>query len=197
MIVSLKGILDVREPDHVVIDVGGVGYLCFISVNVYDSLPAAGKIIKLLTYHHITEKGQELFGFAEEDERSLFKLLISVSGIGPKTAIQLLSAVVPAEFKRRIVAGEVGMLTSLPGIGPKTARRIIVELKDKFVKLSDEELPIEGDEVLQPEIEETITALTHLGFKPAEIRKVLKKITDKTTGLDTQELIRQALNLLR
>ena len=89
----------------------------------------------LSTFFNVTEKSQDLFGFNESNEKELFTLLISVSGIGPKIAINLLSFVKPEDFKQRLISGEVEMLTSLPGIGPKTARRIIVELKDKFIKV--------------------------------------------------------------
>ena len=137
MIKSIRGILIDKNPSEVIIDANGLGYQCYISNNTFENLGQLGKEVSLLTYFHITENSQSLFGFLDLEEKKLFEMLISVSGIGPKTAIILLSAVSPEDFKKRLVSGEVSMLTALPGIGPKTARRIIVELKDKFVKLEE------------------------------------------------------------
>jgi len=122
-------------------------------------------------------------------------MLISVSGIGPKTAINLLSAVTPEEFKRRLIAGEVAMLTALPGIGPKTARRIIVELKDKFVNVSKEDLPIEGD--MSGTSGDAYDALLALGFQAKDIRGSILKVTSKQQDLSTEEIIKQTLAELR
>ena len=132
MIVTIRGIITQKLPDTIIIEINGLGYAYHISTNTYDQLPKRGNEVSLLTYFHVTENNHSLFGFINETERNLFIMLIGVSGFGPKTAIALLSAVSADEFKRRIIAGEVSMLTALPGIGPKTARRIIVELKDKF-----------------------------------------------------------------
>ena len=123
-------------------------------------------------------------------------MLIGVSGIGPKTAIVLLSAVSPEEFKRRLIASEVSMLTALPGIGPKTARRIIVELKDKFVKLSRDDLPKEESDVL-PEVSDAYDALLALGFQMKDIRNAISTIQSKDQEIDTEEIIKQALIELR
>ena len=145
MIVSLSGKIQQKTPTEVVINVNGQGYLCFISNNTYDKIGQIGDSITLKTYLQISENLHSLFGFYDLVEKNLFEMLISVSGIGPKIAINLLSAVTPDEFKRRLIAGEVSMLTTLPGIGPKTARRIIVELKDKFVDIQKDELPKEDE----------------------------------------------------
>ena len=122
--------------------------------------------------------------------------LEDISGIGPKTAIVLLSAVSPDEFKRRLIAGEVSMLTALPGIGPKTARRIIVELKDKFVKLSSDDLPKEESDAL-PEVNDAYDALLALGFQIKDIRNAISTIQSKDKKMGTEEIIKQALTELR
>jgi len=197
MIVTIKGKLTKKEPTGIIVDVNGLGYYCHISTNTYDSLPNLREEISLLIYHHITDSSQDLFAFSAESERVMFKMLIGVSGIGPKTAIVLLSAVTPDEFKRRLIAGEVGMLTALPGIGPKTARRIIVELKDKFVKLGEEELPIEADEGMIASANEAANALSTLGFKLTDIRKVLNQILKDESNLTVEQLIKKGLELLR
>ena len=192
MIVTIKGILTKKKPDSIIVACGGLGYACHISTNTYDALPDVKKEVRLLTFFHVTENSQNLFAFQSQTERELFLMLIGVSGIGPKTAIVLLSSVTPEEFKRRLIAGEVSMLTALPGIGPKTARRIIVELKDKFVKLSGNELPREDSDTPR-EISDTYDALTALGFQMNDIRRAVSKVHSKTPELSTEELIKQAL----
>ena len=196
MIVNIRGILARKMPEEIVIETGGLGYACRISINTYDQLPKPGREVSLLTYFQVTENSQALFAFANETERELFIMLIGVSGIGPKTAIVLLSAVSPDEFKRRLIAGEVSMLTALPGIGPKTARRIIVELKDKFVKLSADDLPREDSDV-KPEVSDAYDALLALGFQLKKIRNVITKVQNENKDLSTEEMIKLALTELR
>ena len=196
MIVSIRGKLVRKMPEEIIIETGGLGYVCFISNNTYDNLPKPGKEVSLLTYFHVTENNQQLFAFSELTERELFMMLIGVSGIGPKTAIALLSAVSPDEFKRRLIASEVGMLTSLPGIGPKTARRIIVELKDKFVKLSKDELPKEEENV-SPEVSDAYDALLALGFQMKDIKNAISQASNQSKKISTEELIKEALAELR
>ena len=196
MIVSIRGKLTRKMPEEIIIETGGLGYVCFISNNTYDNLPKPGEEVSLLTYFHVTENNQQLFAFSEVTERELFMMLIGVSGIGPKTAIVLLSAVSPDEFKRRLIASEVGMLTALPGIGPKTARRIIVELKDKFVKLSKDELPKEELDVT-PQVSDAYDALLALGFQMKDIKNAISKASNQSEKLNTEELIKEALVELR
>jgi Holliday junction DNA helicase RuvA len=196
MIVSIKGKLIRKMPDEIIIETGGLGYACFISNNTYDNLPKPGEEVSLLTHFHVTENSQQLFAFNEITEKELFLMLIGVSGIGPKTAIVLLSAVSPNEFKRRLIASEVTMLTALPGIGPKTARRIIVELKDKFVTLSKDELPLEESDV-SPEVSDAYDALLALGFQMKDIRNSITTVQIQGEKLSTEELIKEALAELR
>ena len=196
MIVTIRGILTQKMPDEIVIEISGLGYACYISTNTYDNLPKPGEEVSLLTYFHVTENSQQLFAFANVTERELFMMLIGVSGIGPKTAIVLLSAVSPDEFKRRLIASEVSMLTALPGIGPKTARRIIVELKDKFVTLSPDDLPYEDSDV-KPEVSDAYDALLALGFQMKDIRNAISKVQNGEKDLGTEEMIKQALKELR
>ena len=196
MIVSLKGILVNKNPSEAIIDVNGVGYLCFISNNTYDSLPLKGVEVSLLIYHQISENSQNLYGFSDEVEKDMFLMLISVSGIGPKTGINLLSSVSPNEFKRRLVAGEVELLSALPGIGPKTARRIIVELKDKLVSYSDNSMPIENSENSES-YQDAYDALKSLGFNINEINKCLSTLAESNSDFNTQDLIKEALKVLK
>ena len=191
MIVHLSGELIFKDPSYAVIDVQGVGYKVYISLNTYNALPNIKDHVFLSTFFNVTEKSQDLFGFNESNEKELFTLLISVSGIGPKIAINLLSFVKPEDFKQRLISGEVEMLTSLPGIGPKTARRIIVELKDKFIKVDKNDLPIDSDLNLDSD---ALNALRNLGFRSTDITKALNKI-DKDCSLE--EKIKLALKELR
>tara|TARA_Y100000996_G_scaffold4580_1_gene4189 strand:- start:812 stop:1405 length:594 start_codon:yes stop_codon:yes gene_type:complete len=196
MIVNLKGVLVDKKPSEAIIDVNGVGYLCFISNNTYDSLPHKGDNVSLSIYHQISENNQSLYGFIDSIEKDMFLMLISVSGIGPKTGINLLSSVSPNEFKRRLVAGEVELLSALPGIGPKTARRIIVELKDKLVGYSDNSMPIENSQNNQI-YQDASNALKSLGFNLSEINKCLNQIIEKDNNINTQNLIKESLKALR
>ena len=123
-------------------------------------------------------------------------MLIGISGIGPKTAISMLSNISSNEFKKRIIRSDVNMLTEVKGIGPKTAKRIIIELKDKFVQMSDDELPIEKNEKYNIILHEAFEALLALGFKSKEINKVFRSINIANTEVNTEVLIRKALKLL-
>ena len=196
MIVTIRGKLIRKMPAEIIIETGGLGYALSISTNTYDQLPKLEDKVSLLTYFHVTENNQSLFAFSDETERELFLMLIGVSGIGPKTAIVLLSSVTPDEFKRRLIAGEVSMLTALPGIGPKTARRIIVELKDKFVKLSADDLPREDDEIY-PDVSDAYDALLALGFQMHDIRQAIGKIQNGSHNMETEEIVKRVLAQLQ
>ena len=196
MIVSLKGILINKHLSEITVDVNGVGYLCYISSNTYNDLPLLKEEVSLLIYHQISENSQSLYGFSNSIEKELFLMLIGVSGIGPKTGINLLSSVSANEFKRRLVAGEVELLSSLPGIGPKTARRIIVELKDKLIDGSNNELPLENSQNNQF-YQDALNALKLLGFKSNQINKVLNQVLNDKNDLNTKDLIKESLKLLK
>ena len=193
MIVNIRGILIKKMPTEVIIEAGGIGYSLSISTNTFDNLPKLRDEVTLLTYFHVTENKFDLYGFLDDTERDLFIMLIGISGIGPKTAINMLSAVPPSDFKNRLIAGEVKMLTSLPGIGPKTARRIIVELKDKFGKFDKDELPLEET----PIDDDAFRALKNLGFSPVIIREVINEILSKNNNLNTEDIIKKSLKILK
>ena len=194
MIEYISGILLKKESNYIIIDVNGMGYKVSISLNTYDALPVINKKVSIDTFFHVTENNQSLFGFLDSLEKELFGMLISVSGIGPKTAIGLLSAVKPNDFKQRLIAGEVKMLTSLPGIGPKTAKRIIIELKDKFIRSDVNDLPVEEDEVYNSD---AYYALLNLGFRSNNIKKVIDKVILNDNKISTENLIKESLKKLR
>ena len=193
MIEYISGKLINKTTSTIVVDLKGMGYLINCSLNCYDKLPNINSDIFILIYFHIHENNQELYGFVDETERHLFKLLIGISGIGPKTAINMLSAVPPEEFKKRLIAGEVKMLTSLPGIGPKTARRIIIELKDEFGDFNKDDMPLEND----ISSNDAFSALKNLGFDTKSITEVINTILKKNKNIDTEEIIKKALQLLK
>jgi len=193
MIDFISGKLRRKKSNNITVDVNGIGYRVYISLNTYDKLPNLDKSIYLDTYFNVTENSHDLYGFHDVLEKDLFTMLISVSGIGPKTAISLLSAVKPDDFKSRLIRGEVKMLTDLPGIGPKTARRIIIELKDKFVKSKDDDLPIEELD----NNSDAYFALINLGYKSQKIREVIRKIVNNNSSINTEDLIKHSLKKLR
>ena len=193
MIEFVAGRLARKIPGEIVINVNGIGYKIYISLNTYDKLPNIDNDILLDTYYNVSETSQDLYGFNDILEKDLFIMLISVSGIGPKTAISLLSAVKPNDFKNRLIAGEVKMLTDLPGIGPKTARRIIIELKDKFIKSNKDDLPIEDNN----ENSDAYYALINLGFKSSNVRNIINKIIKDNPQISTEDIIKESLKKLR
>ena len=178
------------------IDVGGVFLKASVSLPTADHLPDVGEKVELRTYFNVREDALELYGFAGEDELSLFKMLIAISKIGPKLAMGILSGASPEEFKRRIVTGDVAALTALPGIGQKTAKRIIVELKEKLVESVDAmDLPSDGK--LSDQFSDALSALTALGFNRVDGFIVLTKM-QRENQLDggTEEIVKTALKEL-
>ena len=193
MIEYLSGILIQKDPNVSIVDVNGIGYKINITNNSYESLPNLKSKVKFLIFFHVYENGQELYGFIDEDERYLFTKLISISGIGPKTAINMLSVLPPLEFKNRLVSGEVKLLTSLPGIGPKTAKRIIVELKDDLGSFDDSNLYIDDNS----NFNDASVALTKLGFSSNIISESIRKVVKENSDLTTEEIIRETLKILK
>tara|TARA_Y100000996_G_scaffold278617_1_gene219701 strand:+ start:8156 stop:8758 length:603 start_codon:yes stop_codon:yes gene_type:complete len=195
MIVFLKGKIEDLSTDKLILDVNGLGYECMITMSSYEDLiKKKNKEVFISTYHHITDSSQSLFGFINDKEKQIFKLLISVSGIGPKTGIQLLSSVSALELEERIKTGEVSLLTSIPGIGSKTAKRIIIELKEKFISLDDDDLPIEENAFNNSSYNDALDALIVLGYNKKEIMVHLKDIINKNKNIKTSELIKSTLN---
>ena len=193
MIEYLSGILIQKDPNLSIVDVNGIGYKINITNNSYESLPNLKSKVKFLIFFHVYENGQELYGFIDKDERYLFMKLISISGIGPKTAINMLSVLPPLEFKNRLVSGEVKLLTSLPGIGPKTAKRIIVELKDDLGNFDDSNLYIDDNS----NFNDASVALTKLGFSSNIISESIRKVVKENSDLTTEEIIRETLKILK
>ncbi|MFH1853532.1 MAG: Holliday junction branch migration protein RuvA [Candidatus Neomarinimicrobiota bacterium] len=176
MIDSITGKIAAKTPTVLVVDVGGIRFKIHISVPTCERLPKVGEAVDLLTYLHVREDILALYGFAIEEERKLFLLLIGITGIGPRSAMTILSGTNPAEFKRRIVAGDVKSLTSVPGIGPKTAKRIIVELKEKFVDFEDDENMEFLTSTESPVVSDALMALMSLGYKRQQSQRALRDL---------------------
>ena len=195
MIASLRGNIISLSVNSLLIDVNGVGYSCIIASSTYNYLiDTRKKEITILVHHHINETTQSLFGFHNEDERNIFKLLISVSGIGPKTAIQFLSSVSALELEEKIKSGQVEALTSIPGIGAKTAKRIIIELKEKFTSKRDNDIPIDQISFIESDYKDALDALLVLGYNKKDICNYIDKAVSKDKNIVTSDLIKKVLN---
>ena len=194
MITQLKGKLVEKNPTNVVIDCNGVGYFVNISLNTYAALPE-GEAIKLYTYLQIKEDAHTLYGFLTKAEREVFVLLISVSGVGAGTARTMLSSLTAAQVRNAIVNGEIATIQSVKGIGAKTAQRVVLDLKDKMLKLQDfADAPISA---VSTHKEEALAALEVLGFVRKQAEKVVDKIVQAAPdSLSVEDIIKQALKSL-
>lgn len=196
MITYIKGEITFKTPTFIVVETGGIGYQIFISLHTYSQIEKA-EHIKILTHLQIKEDSHTLYGFAEENERNLFRHLISVTGIGPGTAQLLLSAMHPDDVRAAIVGDRDDAFRKVKGIGPKTAKRIILDLKDKLSKDSGEG-PIP---TLSPQNntmrEEALSALVALGFNRILVQKALNKIMkEQPDTSQVEQLIKLALREL-
>lgn len=174
MFAYLKGVLSYKDPTTAIVDVSGVGYQVNIPLSTYEALPRLNEQVKLLIYHYVREDTQMLFGFASQEEKDLFLMLISVSGIGPKMALGILSGTTPAQFRERITSGDLKALTLIPGIGIKTAKRIVIELREKLIGI-DEEIPGAAVGGMAQVSDEALKALLSLGYRRYEALKALRK----------------------
>ena len=200
MITFLEGTLVEALPTHVVVGVHGVGYHVFIPLSSYDRLPAVGAQIKILTHLQIREDAHVLYGFMSAAERDLFRLLVNhVSGIGPKTALDVLSGTSVASFKGAVVAGDISSLSKVKGIGKKTAERIVVELKDKVGVAAAWEAASAAHAPTPQEasVNDAVLALISLGYKQVDAHKAVKQAQEKGGAAQTsEELVRGALKIL-
>lgn len=195
MITYIKGTLTFKNPTFVVVEAGGIGYHINISLHTYSQIEKAEQV-RLLTHLQIKEDAHTLFGFAEDGERNMFRLLISVSGVGPTIAQIALSGLTPDELRAAIIGEDLNTFSKIKGIGPKTAKRIILDLKDKVMKDAGDmpALNAPKDNTLR---EEALSALVALGFARPQVQKVLNRLVRESTQLETAEqLIKQALREL-
>ena len=205
MLAYIKGILEMKMTEYVVIDVGGLGYKVFMSENGIERLGNIGDIVKVHTFYKVREDDISIFGFNTLEELKMFELLLGVSGVGAKTALAMLAVCEPSDFALAVISEDVKALTAMPGIGAKSAQRIILELKDKLKKeqeiskissmvntnvSSKMKQAMENDE----KISEAIAALQVLGYNKKEIEKAFEKI--EKANLTVEELISKGLAIL-
>ena len=199
MYAYIKGSLEVKTTGYVVIETGGVGYKIFMSETAIEKLGEIGSTVKVHTYMKVREDDISLFGFNTNEELRMFELLLSVSGIGAKTAITILSNISPSSFALAVISNDVASLKKLPGIGAKSAQRVILELKDKLKTeecINNKEnidkinVALEDDD----KVSEAVSALQVLGYSKKEIERALQKIDTKS--LSVEDIIRKGLNNL-
>ena len=197
MISYIKGRLEIKAKDYIVVDVSGIGYKIFMSETAISELEK-GKEVKVFTYMRVREDDISLYGFLNNEELVTFELLISVGGVGAKSAITILSNITPSKFALAVITNDVNTLKKLPGIGAKTAARIILELKDKMkTEQSIEESKNEEIKeaiVLDNKANDALEALCVLGYTKRDVENVIAKID--TTKLTVEEIIRQGLKYL-
>lgn len=198
MFLYIKGKLEVKTTGYVVIDINGLGYKIFMSDTAINKIGDIGEVVKVHTYVKVREDDISIYGFNTNEELRMFELLLSVSGIGAKSAITILSNISPSSFALAVITNNVGEIKKLPGIGPKTAQRIILELKDK---LKTEE-SIESDNTVElknaitedNKVQEAISALQVLGYSQREIENAMKNVDKDNLGVE--DIIRKGLYYL-
>ena len=191
MIHYLKGKLVAKSPTFVIVEVGGLGYRVNFPLSTYQALPPEGSTVSLYTHLHLRDDGIDLYGFLKEEEKDVFLLLTSLSKIGPKSALRMLSSLSLPEFKKAVKAGDLNALVRIPGIGRKTAQRMVLELKDK---IEAEEPQGSGKEVLT---KDAVAALTSLGYTRSEADKAVRTaLSSVREEMDLPELIKEALRCI-
>lgn len=194
MYAYIKGTLEEKAKDSIVIEVSGIGYRIYISEQTMAKLGELGENVKVYTHYHVREDNISLYGFLTNEELKMFELLLQVSGIGAKTAIAMLSNITPSQFAIAIISNDLKTLTKIPGIGNKSAQRMVLELKDKLKTEEainhEENIEVDNDENIQ----EAAQALQILGYSKTEINKIFDKVNLK--GLTTEEIIKVSLKHL-
>ncbi len=192
----IQGKIVSRHPTHVVIETGGVGYFLNITLHSYDQI-TEGKDEKIFTWLQVREDAHLLWGFTDPAEREVFLALVSISGIGPNTARLILSGMTPDECKQAILTDNVLAFRQVKGVGPKTAQRVIIELKDKILKIGGDQLIVKTGTDKNKSMAEALSALITLGFVKNQAEKALNQIAkDEGKDLPTESLVRMALRLL-
>jgi Holliday junction DNA helicase RuvA len=197
MIARIRGKVWEAYPNRLILDVQGVGYELYVPLSTFDHLhPSEGAVVELRTYMHVRETAHTLYGFATEEERDVFLLLIDrVSGIGPSTAMSVLSGLAVSRFKTAVMQGDVAELSKVKGLGKKTAERIILELKDKVGVTETWESAAGGG--ISHAAADAEMALIALGYKQVDARKAVKKVLEIEANATVEELIRGALRLMQ
>jgi len=199
MIARLSGMLIEKSATQCVIDVQGAGYLLSVPLSTFYELPETGQPVVIHVHTHVREDAIQLYGFHTPQEREVFQMMIAVSGIGPKLAVNILSGIAAAEFLRAIIDGDLKRLTGIPGVGKKTAERMILELKDRAEKIGLPKVPVAASPVGGAEQvkEDALSALVNLGYKGTAAKELVERILrDAPTPLSLDKLLKQALRHL-
>jgi holliday junction DNA helicase RuvA len=191
MIAQLAGALAYKSPEHLVVDVQGVGYQVFVSLNAFYRLPEPGNLVRLLIHTHVREDAFNLYGFLDREEKDLFLLLLGVSGIGPRLALNILSGTPSQELESALEAGDLVRLVAIPGVGKKTAERLVVELRDK-IKGARAARGADGGRAASGMEAESISALINLGYRRTEAERAVKAAC-AAGATDIEAVIRSAL----
>jgi Holliday junction DNA helicase RuvA len=198
MIAILRGTLFEKHPNQVIVDVGGVGYDVTIPVSTFSALPEAGGPVELRIHTHVREDAIALFGFASADEKTLFEKLISVSGVGPKLAVTILSGLATPDLVGAIRSGQVNLLVRIPGIGKKTAERLVLELRDKLEGLAGVAPPAERAEAALSAVgQDVLSALINLGCARPAAEAAIRKARASGVPEEFETLFRRAMELVR
>jgi Holliday junction DNA helicase RuvA len=197
MIAHLRGKLFAKQPGQAIVEAAGVGYDVVISVPTFTALPAEGAEVSLYIHTHVREDSLALFGFMDRNEKRLFERLITVSGVGPKLAVTILSGLNPERTVAAIRAQDHATLTLIPGVGKKLAERLVVELKEKLEDLAT--APAPSDRRLAPAAEDVLSALVNLGYQRPAAQKAIETAIDKdkTASDNFDELFRGAMKVIR
>ncbi|MBR0413349.1 MAG: Holliday junction branch migration protein RuvA [Eubacterium sp.] len=196
MIYNVKGTLTYTDPNFAVVECGGVGFKCFVSMTTLRELPSIGNEVNLYTHMSVREDAMDLFGFYEVDELEAFKLLISVSGIGPKAAIAILSVLTPSKLSVAISSGDVRSIQAAQGVGKRTAERVVLELKDKMVGLGTSaaaDIQSVQSVASSADAQEAVEVLVSLGFNQSDAATVVGAM-DKSMSVD--DMVRKGLRQL-
>ena len=195
MISYVRGVLDHKEPNRVIVDVGGMGYEIFVPLSTYQELPAVGDQVKLHTHHHVREDAVNLYGFLSSEEKEVFQMVLSISGVGAKIALSILSFMSVDEFRSAVAQGNMKTLTKIPGIGKKSAERMILELKDKIGKIHIDERMVRI--LAEGATNDAVSALLTLGASQSAAEYAVYR-AERLLGKEAkiEDVVTQALKLL-
>lgn len=200
MIASLSGKLISKTPQSALVDVHGVGCEAFVSLNTFYTLPEPGEAVALHTYLHVREDVLSLYGFGNPREKAVFLLLLGVSGIGPKLALNILSGMPPDDLIRAVGAGDAARLATIPGVGKKTAERMALELRERILSVTESPVPAEAGVPGPSEgsvTEDIVSALVNLGYKRPQAKEAVRKVINENNGdVPIETMIKEALKLL-
>ncbi len=197
MIAQIRGHLVEKNPGSIIVEANGIGYRIFVSLNTFYDLPESPEVVRMYTHTHVREDLFHLYGFSTLLERELFQILISVSGIGPKLAINILSGISAGELLRSLSAGDLTRLVSVPGVGRKTAERMILDLREK-ARQTESRMTLPKISPASPGgmAEDIISALVNLGYKKSQAEKAVESVLQEKPGAKLEEALKATLKVL-